>query len=141
MEEFKAYLLTKVKNNISSQYYNIMKHAVHEAFIRKLLREDLAKRVKSIKTVDTKREFLTKGEIESLIQTECWYDVLKQTFLFSCFTRLRWSDVNKLVWKEIQIINEVHYIAFTQKKTKDAELLPISEIAVKTIRRKKRRRR
>ncbi|PQL90533.1 hypothetical protein C4S77_11655 [Apibacter adventoris] len=113
MEEFKAYLLTKVKNNISSQYFNIMKHAVHEAFIRKLLREDLAKRVKSIKTVDTKREFLTKGEIESLIQTECWYDVLKQTFLFSCFTRSRWSDVNKLVWEEIRIINEVHYIAFT----------------------------
>lgn len=133
LEEFKAYLLTKVKNNTASQYFNIMKHAVHEAFRRKLLREDPVERVKSVKKVDTKREFLTKGEIESLIQTECRYDVLKQAFLFSCFTGLRWSDVNKLVWTEIRIIDEVHYIAFTQKKTKNSELLPISEAAVKLL--------
>jgi integrase len=133
MEEFKAYLLTKVKVNSASQYFNIFKHAIHEAHRRKLIRDNPADNVKYIKEVDTHREFLTKEEIERLIETECRYEVVKRAFLFSCFTGLRWSDVSKLTWEEIRLIDGVHYIKFTQKKTKQAEFLPISENAVKLL--------
>ena len=133
LEEFKVYLLSKVKNNSASQYFNVMKHAVHEAYRNRLLRENPADRVKCIREVNTKREYLTKEEIEKLIKAECRYDVLKRAFLFSCFTGLRWSDIHKLTWDEIRVIDGVHHICFTQKKTQNSEVLPISETAVKLM--------
>jgi integrase/recombinase XerD len=133
MEEFKAYLLSKVKQNSASQYFNIFKHSIHEAFRRKLIRDNPAENVKYIKEVETHREYLTKEEIGRLIETECRYEVLKRAFLFSCFTGLRWSDINKLTWKEVRLINEVHHIVYTQKKTKHSEVLPIPANAVQLM--------
>ncbi|MEZ4856754.1 MAG: site-specific integrase [Gelidibacter sp.] len=51
-------------------------------------------------------------------------------FIFSALTGLRWSDIEKLLWSEIQHSKEMgYYIRFRQKKTKGAETLPISEQA------------
>jgi len=51
---------------------------------------------------------------------------LKRASLFSALTGLRWSDVEKLVWSEVQHSeNNGHFIRFTQKKTKGTETLPI----------------
>ncbi len=133
MEEFKAYLLGKLKTNSASQYFNILKHSIHEAFRRRLIRENPAERVKCIREVDTKREYLTKEEIDKLIVAECRYDVLKRAFLFSCFTGLRWSDINKLTWDEVRDINGTIHILYTQKKTRNAEVLPIKDEAVKLM--------
>jgi integrase len=50
--------------------------------------------------------------------------------IFSALTGLRWSDVEKLVWSEVQYSETNCYrIRFTQKKTKGTETLPISEQA------------
>ena len=55
---------------------------------------------------------------------------MKTAFIFSCLTGLRWSDINKLLWSEVQHSNDNgYYIRFRQKKTKGAETLPISEQA------------
>lgn len=133
MEEFKAFLLARMKQNSASQYFNIFKHSVHEAFRRKLLKDNPADNVKFIKEVETHREFLTIEEIQKLIYTDCRYSALKRAFLFSCFTGLRWSDVNKLTWEEIRFENETYSIVYTQKKTNHAEQLPISDNAVKLL--------
>ncbi|HBK82742.1 MAG TPA: recombinase [Flavobacterium sp.] len=130
MEQFKTYLLSKVKVNSASQYFNIFKHSIHESYRKKLIRDNPADRVKCIREVETHREYLTKEEIQKLINTECRYEVLKRAFLFSCFTGLRWSDINKLTWKEVRLENGVYSIVYTQKKTKHFESLPISANAV-----------
>lgn len=129
LENFKNYLLTKVSQNSASQYFNIFKHAIHEAFRKKIIPDDPATKVKSIKILDTHREFLTIDEVRKLVKAECRNDNLKRAFLFSCYTGLRWSDVSKLTWKEIQEVEGVIYISFTQKKTKNSEFLPISNEA------------
>jgi len=68
--------------------------------------------------------------LQAVAQAECDIPQLKTAFLFSCLTGLRWSDINKMVWSEIQHSNEMgHYIRFRQKKTKGAETQPISEQA------------
>ena len=75
-------------------------------------------------------EFLTLEELQAAVKAECEIPILKTAFIFSCLTGLRWSDINKLVWSEVQHSNEMgYYIRFRQKKTKGAETLPISEQA------------
>ncbi len=133
LEEFKSYLSNKLSINSASSYFNIVKHTIHEAFRRRLIKEDYAIRVKCIKQVDTNREYLTFEEVKLLINTECRYEVLKRAFLFSCLTGLRWSDVHNLKWKDVRDIDGTPHIVFTQKKTKNAEVLPISLNAIELI--------
>lgn len=55
-----------------------------------------------------------------MTKAECRYDVLKRAFLFSCTTGLRWSDINKLTWSEIEEFEPGHYrIIFDQQKLKN----------------------
>lgn len=133
LEEFKSYLLRTVSINSASSYFNIIKHTIHEAYRRRLIKENPADRVKCIKQVDTNREYLTIDEVKSLIETPCRYGVLKRAFLFSCLTGLRWSDVHNLKWKDIRDIDGITHIIFTQKKTKNAEVLPISDNATELM--------
>lgn len=133
LERFKSYLLSKVKPNTALAYFSKIKHAVHKAFRERLILENPAELVKSPKEVDTKREYLTAEELERLVNTPCRYDFLKRAFLFSCLTGLRWSDVNNLTWNEIREINGVYHILYTQKKTRNAEVLPITESAYRLL--------
>lgn len=89
-----------------------------------------AYRIKSIKLLDTQREFLTLEELQNLAKTPFQYEDLRRAALFSALTGLRFSDVEKLIWSEIRHSEEQgYYIRFKQKKTKGAETLPISDDA------------
>lgn len=69
-----------------------------------------------------------------MVPVECELPELKKAFLFSALTGLRWSDIEKLKWSEIQHSNDYgYYIRFRQKKTKGAETQPISEQAVSLL--------
>jgi integrase len=59
---------------------------------------------------------------------------LKEAFLFSSLTGLRFSDIKALKWKNISFDSQNGYtIKFIQQKTKGLEHLPISEQAIKII--------
>lgn len=76
------------------------------------------------------REYLTLSELHTLAKTPAKCEVLKKASLFAALTGLRFSNIRKLIWSEIQHSKEQgFYIRFRQKKTKDAETLPISEEA------------
>ena len=78
------------------------------------------------------RTTLTK--FQAVAKAECDIPQLKTAFLFLCLSGLRWSDVNKLVWSEMQHSNEMgYYIRFIQKKTKGVETQPISEQAFELL--------
>jgi len=57
--------------------------------------------------------------------------MLKKAFLFSCLTGLRWSDMIKLKWGDINYSDTefIWKIVFTQVKTKSREWLPITKQA------------
>lgn len=57
-----------------------------------------------------------------------WYSTDKSQ-IFSCLTGLRYSDLEKLRWKEIRESKEEIRIVFTQKKTDGLEYLYINENA------------
>lgn len=134
--DFKDFLLnqTMLSNNSASSYFDKFKIAVRDAFRNKMLSENPAENIKSIKLQDTKREFLTLEELHKLAETPFEYDDLRRASLFSTLTGLRYSDIAKLIWKEVQLSDASNFcIRFTQKKTKGSETLPISNEAVSLL--------
>jgi len=130
LEEMKGYMLKKVSPNSVISYLGIIKRMVHQAFRDKILDNDPALVVKCPSHVNPKREFLDEEEVKKLIVTDCKYPRLKDAFLFSCLSGLRWSDVVQLKWRDVRIVEKGYVIQFKQKKTKNYEYLPVSEKAV-----------
>ena len=85
------------------------------------------------------REFLTIEELRQIMATPCRYEIVKQAFLFSCFTGLRYSDMKALLWSEIHKAadGKTLYIEHTQVKTKKSVTIPLSEEALKWMPKKK----
>lgn len=137
--EFKEYLLTTKSNksskttlaqNSAVSYFNKLKATLKQAYKDGYLQSDLNAKIEPIKQAETRRNFLTIEELNSLVKTECNNPLLKRAALFSALTGLRFSDIQKLVWGEIHHSVENGYsIQFTQQKTKGVEVLPISEQA------------
>lgn len=137
--DFKDYLLTTKSNkssktslsqNSAVSYYNKVKAALKQAYKDGYLQIDLNAKVEAIKPAETRRNFLTIGELNNLVKTDCNNPLLKRAALFSALTGMRFSDIQKLVWNEIHYSVEYGYsIHFTQQKTKGVEVLPISQQA------------
>jgi integrase len=139
IEDFKEYLLTTKSNksdkstlsqNSAVSYFNKIKAALKQAYKDGLLQTDLNSRIEPIKTAETRREYLTIEELNRLVKTPCNNELLKRAALFSALTGLRFSDIKKLVWSEIEFIEgQGYFLNFSQQKTKGVEVLPISEQA------------
>jgi integrase len=137
--DFKDYLLTTKSNksnkvtlaqNSAVSYFNKLKATLKQAYKDGYLLRDLNRDVKPIKQAETRRNFLTIEELNSLVRTECNNPLLKRAALFSALTGLRFSDIKNLVWGEIEFVeNDGYVIRFTQQKTKGVEDLQISEQA------------
>lgn len=140
-ENFKNYLLNEVKTkskkqlsqNSASSYFNKFKACLNQAYDDKIIFDNPSKRIKGIKADETIREFLTKDELLSAINAECRYEILKNAFLFSCFTGLRWSDINNLTWNKIHSFEGGYRVQFIQKKTKGVEYLDINKEALRYL--------
>jgi integrase len=136
-ENFKDYLKNiarkrsghPLSSSSVSSYFNKFKACLKEAVRKKIILSSPAIDVANIKPIYCAREYLTLNELKAIVKAECRYDVLKRAFIFSCLTGLRWSDINKLKWSEVQNTGEGWRITFHQQKTKGLQYLDISEQA------------
>ena len=141
VSNFKEYLLTepltkshtKLSQNTASTYFNKFRAVLNQAYTDGIINDNPVSKVKSIKLVDSKREYLSLDELKALKQTDCKYEVLKRAFLFSCLTGLRWSDIQKLVWSEVQYFEGSYRLTFHQEKTEGLQYLDISDQAYKLL--------
>ncbi|MBS1760927.1 MAG: site-specific integrase [Bacteroidetes bacterium] len=146
--EFKEYLLNTKSNksskatlaqNSAVSYFNKLKAALKQAYKDGYLQSDLNAKIEPIKQAETRRNFLTIEELNTLVKTECNNPLLKSVALFSALTGLRFSDIKNLVWGAVQHSVENGYsIQFTQQKTKGVEVLPISEQAYSLLGKRKK---
>lgn len=141
--DFKEYLLTqniarsgktKLSSNSASVYFSKLKAAVKRAYKDKMIISDLNIQLDNVPSKETRRNILTLNEVNAIIRTECNYPVFKKASIFSIYTGLRFSDIQKLTWGEIEekgpgdcVIN------FKQKKTQGIEALPIPDGALQLI--------
>lgn len=110
-------------------YFNRFRTVIKQAYEEGYIKDNLILKVKSFEERETQREYLTHAELQVLVKTDCKYPVLKNAFIFSCLTGLRWSDIHKLRWSEVRDEEGGSRIHFRQQKTQDLEYLDISKEA------------
>lgn len=142
LESFKEYLESEAKSpngkklsqNSQCSYYSKVAAAIKDAVKDGIIFHNPTDQVQGIRHDDPNREFLTLEELQAAAKVECDMPMLKNAFIFSALSGLRWSDIEKLVWSEVQHSDQSgYYIRFRQKKTKGAETLPISEQAFQLL--------
>lgn len=137
IEDFRLYLLSAkrggfktgtISPNTASTYFSVFKAVLKQAFIDGYLTTDLSAKAKSIQGRESRREYLTVEELNTLARTP-FDPIVKRAALFSALTGLRHSDIQKLTWAEIEEFNGGYRLNFTQQKTKGVEYMPISKQA------------
>ena len=132
-EDFKNYLLTaktrrsekaKLAQNSAVSYFNKFKASLKQAFKDGYLKHDLNSQIEGIKQAEPNRDFLTMEELNRLVKTPCNNPIMKKAALFSALTGLRFSDIQKLEWKNIEYNDGQPYLRFEQQKTKGIERTP-----------------
>lgn len=83
----------------------------------------------SLDTYKPVREYLTIEELQQLIKTPTKWRV-RNIFLFSCFTGLRWSDIRNLRWGDVEQMSGRTRIRFRQQKTGEYEYMDLNSQAI-----------
>lgn len=125
----RSYAFQGLSQNSKVSYFNKLRACLNQAFEDGIIKKNPIRSVEGFKQEEVAREYLTIDEVKKLAATPCNYPVLKATFLFSCLTGLRKSDIEKLTWGEIHKQGDFTRIIFKQKKTGGQEYLDISDQA------------
>ncbi len=142
-DEFAKYLSTttqlKTKNTLSinaqSNYFKKFTEVLKCAFKDELLDINFAEKIAPIKEEETNREFLTLEELIRLSKTNCDIPIWKNAFLFASLTGLRFSDVKKIKWGQIQNDEKLGYFfrLRPQKNSRINRIIYIADIAYKYL--------
>jgi integrase len=120
----------KLSANSIKTYYDKFRSALKQAYRDGYLSENIAEKTNAVKQAETQRNYLSLEELNTLVKTDCKSPEIKTQALFSALTGLRRSDIQKLIWEEVQHVKGSGYlIRFKQKKTGGSETLPITEQA------------
>lgn len=135
---FRNFLLTtnsrksknkKLARNSAQSYYNKFRAALKRGFKDSYFQTDLNGRLDPIEGEETLRINLTLEELNQLVLTACSNEVMKKAALFSSLTGLRFSDLQALTWGNIEHTIQGYTLSFRIKKTREIEILPISDQA------------
>ncbi len=127
-KRFSDFLLTKVAPSTADVYYGTFKAALNQAVLEDILQKNPGNGIK-IPRVQLETNYLSLDELRILKDTPIEYPDVKNAFLFSCFTGLRYSDVESLEWNDV---NEGSVIK-RQKKTGMFVKLPLVATALEIL--------
>ncbi|HNV35987.1 MAG: Tyrosine recombinase XerD [Spirochaetes bacterium ADurb.Bin110] len=128
VDSYRAYLLEQKSLGPTSarHYLDAFKALMAKAVRERLIEVNPAQSMKTIKTPEAKRPFLTVAEIQMLFNTPITGGALaqdcKRAFLLSCFTGLRLGDLKTLTWGDIQREPEA---AISKRMNKTGEIITI----------------
>ena len=123
-EYLKEYCTGEGASSYFARYKKVLKQAVREKFLLINPAMDITiKRDESIR-----KDVLTIKEIQSLVNTSISNQDVRNAFLFSCFTGLRWVDIAELQWKNIDLENKL--LSKIQTKTKVKVKVNLSDNAL-----------
>ncbi len=136
VEGFAEYLTkkTKLSQNSAATYWQTLSAVLNEAARERLLPFNPCTVTRGIKSVPSRRQFLTFEELQLLAYTPCKNEEVKRAFLFSAWTGLRLSDVKALRWLNVEALPSGEpAIVYTQQKTGVVDYKPLSDTALAII--------
>lgn len=102
-KQFRRYLMDRFSGETPLNYFARFKWVVNAAtsdgYFRIAPTEKIAARSNPSKRL---KEILEADEYFTLLSTHCPNQQVQLGFLFTCYTGLRWCDVNSLRWKQLQ---------------------------------------
>lgn len=128
--DFEHYFKTvrKCNNNSTYKYLKNMRKVINLAIRNEWLDKDPFAKYQA-KLVEVKRGFLTKDELQKLENLKLSFprlDVVRDIFVFSCYTGLAYIDVSNLTRENIRIgIDGNLWILLEREKTKTPSNIPI----------------
>ena len=117
-----------LKNSTTRKYYSILKLALENVGLN--IKHDVSHLSTNSTTI-----FLTEEELKDFAAVECSpsKQIVKDMFLFECYTGQRHSDIKKLSMADISKTTSGYVWSFTQTKTKKKQVLPLNKQAVAII--------
>ena len=146
IKNLERHLLSHVCNNTVVRYLKAINGALNQAVRQKIINRNPWHDVppnQRLKMKDIFRSSFTIEQLQLLANTPTKIEKqYKQAYFFSCFSGLRWSDVNPLRWDEV-IIKEIdgqtnYFLYFQQEKTDSIEYLPMSDNAIDIFKERQR---
>lgn len=120
-------LKSKTISGVFWLFGHIMQKATDEG--KANFRQELLPSLKGLGQPSGIRQSLTFDELQRLIKTPCKDENTRSSFLFSCATGLRWSDLTKLKWKNIVMHDDKWQLETLQSKTRKYVYVPLNRLA------------
>jgi integrase len=120
-------------SNTQRLYVTVITSVFNQAIRDGIIKENpfrLFDRQELPRAVKPEMKYLSKEEVERIEAVETPHIEVKQAFLFSCYTGLRFSDIRRLTWEKIRQIDNETKIVYRQKKTQKQEYLPLAKPAL-----------
>lgn len=133
LEKYLTYLKLELSNGSVLTYFNKINAALNQAVKEKIIVENPIKYIDKPKEEETEIIFLSKEEIQTIINTDFYDNEVKNAFLLSCCTGLRASDIKELKWNHIS--NDK--IQLIQTKTKNVVSIPLNPSAINILEKQK----
>ena len=105
IEELFGYIQDETSRNTAVNYIGILKTVMNKAFKEGLISYNPFAKWKIPVKTEIHRMYLELHELKRLNECEYKWNIdVKPAFLFSCFTGLRFSDIKKLKYADIKIL-------------------------------------
>jgi len=117
---------SRLSRNSKVSYFNKLRAALNQAYDERIIPRNPCIGIDGFKAEEGTRMYLTVDELKRLVQAPCDYESVRRSFLFSCLTGLRRSDILKLTWSEVHTQGNYTRIIFKQKKTGGLEYIDIA---------------
>lgn len=122
-----------LSRNTAWLYFSKVKCALNTAYRNGLLDFNDSAKVEGIRKQDPEKSYLTLDELRTLWKCDRVDGRLRDGFVFSCLTGLRFSDVVSVRFDSVEDVNGRKRLRFRQTKTRGQEYLYLSRQAVEIV--------
>lgn len=131
-KRFRRYLLDKYTGETPGNYYTRFKTVISAATSDGYLKSNPTEKLKSKRKPSIKlKQHLEEYEYRSLLKTSSPDQHIRNGFLFSCYTGLRWVDLKQLKWHQYN--NKTLILNIIQAKTGHPVNINLHQIAQKIL--------
>ena len=122
-----------LSRNTAWVYFSKVKCALNTAFRNGLVDFNDAAMVEGIRKQDPEKSYLTLVELRELWKCEGIDPKVRDAFVFSCLTGLRFSDIGTIRFDSVEEVGSRKRLRFRQTKTKGQQYLYLSLQAVEIV--------